>query len=461
MSDVSPLAVSGSRVRPRLRRVAIGAFAVLLPLAAHSLWDYIEIRRLVREIEAIRAKGEPVSEREAIGGNQPVPSAEPGAGSYYLAGAMLALGTSPSRAITPIRESLAAPTPNPEALQQLAGPVRELVQRSSDALLLADKAAELPFDGFPAGTEYSYRTAAVSALSQLITARTLSLSQSGDAGAAVDSVISGLQIRRALRDARWMAINGHQVSAVLSLTRPSPQALLRLQTALEAEDKPDRQLEDFLRQRARYVELIWRRYYGTDPNAPRHYTLPMRSLTETLMRPWFTHNAVNVLRLWAQLVEVAKTQSPEKARRSADILESNRQEQRAPRAGGYFNTLLNPGVALGAFSQAVDATQLILDRASRVAVAIERYRRDRNALPAALSDLVPQYLREIPVDPYSGRPLLFRPEKVAYTVYSVGPNQQDDEGDLSSELQRVQQQGWGRRLIRGTDVGVRVLIWND
>jgi hypothetical protein len=72
----------------------------------------------------------------------------------------------------------------------------------------------------------------------------------------------------------------------------------------------------------------------------------MRSVTETVMRPWFTHNAVNVLRLWAQLVEVARTESPEKARRSADILESNRQERQAPRAGGY-NALLNPGVASG------------------------------------------------------------------------------------------------------------------
>lgn len=458
MSDPTPRAAPASRVRPRLRRVAIVAFAVLLPLAAHSLWDYIEIRRLVREIEAIRAKGEPVSEREAVGGDQPMPSKEHGAGSYYLAGAMLALGTNPSGAITPIREWLVAESPNQEKLDELAAPLHELVRSSTDALLLADKAAELPFDGFPAGTEYNYRTAAVLALSELITARTLTLSQSGDAERAITSVISGLQIRRALRDARWMAPSGHQVPVMLSLTRPSPQALARLQTALEAEERPERQLEDFLRERARYVELIWRRYYGTDPNAPGHYTLPMRSVTETVMRPWFTHKAVNLLRLWAQLVEAARTEWPEKARRSPDVLESHRPEGQVPRAGGYFDALLNPGVVLGAFSQAVDPTQLIVDRASLVAVAIERFRRDRGAFPAQLSELVPQYLREIPLDPYSGRPLLFRSANYAYTVYSVGPNQQDDQGDLSSELERAQQRGWGRRLIRGTDIGARVLI---
>src|ERR687891_2914864 len=141
MSDVSPRAVSASRVRPRLRRFAIAAFVVLLPVAAHSLWDYLEVRRLVREIEAIRAKGEPVSEREAVGGNQPLPAEQHGAGSYYLAGAMLALGTSPWRVITPIRQWLAEPKPNREQLQQLAGPVQELVRNSSDALSLADKAS--------------------------------------------------------------------------------------------------------------------------------------------------------------------------------------------------------------------------------------------------------------------------------------------------------------------------------
>ena len=457
MSDVSPRAIAATRVRPRLRRVAIAAFAVLLPVVAHSLWDYLEVRRLVREIDAIRAKGEPVSEREAVGGNQPLPAEQHGAGSYYLAGAMLALGTRPWGATTPIREWLAEPKPNREQLQQLAAPVQELVRNSSDALSLADKASALPFDGFPAGTEYSYRTAGVSALSELITARTLSLSQSGNADAAVESVISGLQIRRALRDARWMAASGHQIPAVLSLTRPSPQALVRLQIALESEDRPERQLEDLLRERARYVELIWRSYYGTDPNAPSHYTLPMRSVTETVMRPWFTHNAVNVLRLWAQLVEVARTPWPEKAGRSANILEANRPEQRTPGGGRYFNPLLDRGFPIRAFSQAVDATQLVIDRSSRVAVAIERFRRDRNALPTALSDLVPQYLGEVPSDPYSGRPLLFRRAESGYTVYSVGANQQDDQGDLSSELERVQRQGWGRRLIRGADVGVRVL----
>ena len=448
-------AIPERRVRPALRRIAVVAFAILIPIAAHSLWDYIEVRRLVREIEAIRAKGEPVTEREAVGGRVPMPSADPGAGSYYLAGGMLALRSSPVRLITPIREWLAEPRPDREALANLAPPLHALVRDSRDALMLADKAGELSFNGFAAGTDYSYRTASVAALSELVTVRTLSSSAAGEGDVAVDSLVSGLQLRRALRDTRWMHSSEQPVAAALSLSQPSPAALTRLQAALEAQDRPEQLLEDFLRQRARFLDSTWQRYYGSDPRAPTRYTLPMRSLTETAMRPWFTHHTVAGLRLWAELTEVVRMPWPDKGARGSEILERYRDE-RTPRTGPY--TPLSRALALAAFSQAVDATPLIIDRGSRVAVAVERFRRDRGALPGALTDLVPAYLSDVPVDPHSGRPLLYRPAVGAYTIYSVGPDRKDDGGDLTSELQNTLARGWGRRLIRGADVGVRVLM---
>ena len=79
------------------------------------------------------------------------------------------------------------------------------------------------------------------------------------------------------------------MAAVLSLSQPSPPRWRRLQAALEAQDRPEQGLEDFLRQRARSLDATWLRYYGSNPKAPERYTLPMRSLTETVMRPWFTH----------------------------------------------------------------------------------------------------------------------------------------------------------------------------
>jgi hypothetical protein len=445
-----------SRVRPAVRRFAIVAFAILLPVAAHILWDYIEVRRLVDEIEAIRAKGEPVNEHEASGGQQPLVTQEHSAASYYLAGATLALGSQPYKEIVSVREWLARANPDRQSLEQLAAPLRRKVEASSDALALADKAAALPYAGFPAGTEFSFRTAGVGSLSELITARTLSLSQSGHGDEAVASALSGLQIRRALRDARWFSLSGQQVAAVLSLSRPSPETLISLQKALEAEDKPEQPLDGFLRERARYIELIWRRYYGVDPAAPRQYTFPMRSISETIGRPWFTHQAVAVLRRWAELVTVARVPWPDKAARSRAILDSVRTEQEMLGQPSAGNPLLNQSWVIGAFAQAVDATPFIVDRSSRIAIAVERFRRARGTLPSALEVLVPEYMSAIPADPFSGRPLLYRVSPQAYTVYSVGPNLKDDGGDLSPETQRPGERAVSRN-IRSADVGIRVL----
>jgi hypothetical protein len=434
-----------SRVRPAVRIFAIVAVAILLPIAAHRLWDYVELRRLIGEIEAIQAKGEPVSERQATGGPRFV-SETHDAGSYYLAGAMLALGSNPYNAPQRVVEWLAEPMPSRDAVPALATPLQELVKNASDALTLADRGSSLPFTGLPAGTEYSYRTASIAALSRLVGARTLSLSLAGDGEAAVESLLSGLQVRRALRDARLLSAPEHHVGAVLSLTRPSPQALSRLQTALEGEERPEQPLEFFLAERARYLERHWRRGYGSEPASPRQYTLPMRSLTESVMRPWLSRRLTADLRLWAELVTVTRRPWPEKAQQRKAVLALLESYNGAVR-----------GMPLGVFSQAVNATPIVIDRSSRVAVAVERFRRDHDRLPAALADLVPQYLREVPEDPFTGRPLLFQATAGSYTIYSVGMNEKDDGGDLTSESRGVRTGDRGARVIRGADVGVRVL----
>lgn len=65
---------------------------------------------------------------------------------------------------------------------------------------------------------------------------------------------------------------------------------------------------------------------------------------------------------------------------------------------------------------------------SRTALALERYRLTHGEYPRALTDLAPDLLPEVPLDPFDGKPLRYikSPERVA--VYSVGPDLQDDGG---------------------------------
>jgi hypothetical protein len=63
------------------------------------------------------------------------------------------------------------------------------------------------------------------------------------------------------------------------------------------------------------------------------------------------------------------------------------------------------------------------------ALAIERYRMDRDgALPEKLSALLPEYLEEIPLDPFDGQPMRYRLMDQGYVLYSVGWNLVDNGG---------------------------------
>lgn len=427
-----------------LRKVLIAMLLVLVAIAAHRAWDYVELRRLIAEIDAVRARSEPVTALEATSRLAPSPSGESEAGRYYLAAAMIVPLPNRDLSSRALHEWLAGVAPDPRA--EIAPALQARVEGSRDALLLADKAATLGFSRLPPGTEYNYRTSHLLGLGRALSARTLTLSLLDQGDAAVDSAISALRLRRVEREVRW-PVGSHETAAVLSLSRPSPAALGRLQRALAAEETRDEFVDGLLLERARFIEMLWRRRYGFDPAATRDYRLTSGTVVDTVSRPVFSRRAVKALRVWSALIDAARAPWPDRVDRVNAAL---RIQGDAGSDGPPSPFLVRPNVS---------PVRLITDRASLTAVAIERFRRvHADALPAALGDLVPAYLAALPIDPYSGAGLLFAKDGNAYTVYSVGPNRVDDRGDLTSELAATIKQGFGFRVIRGLDVGVRVVL---
>ena len=66
-------------------------------------------------------------------------------------------------------------------------------------------------------------------------------------------------------------------------------------------------------------------------------------------------------------------------------------------------------------------------RCAEAALACERYRLAHKAWPESLEQLVPQYLTAVPSDPYDGKPLRLQRSPEGMVIYSVGPNQTDDQ----------------------------------
>src|SRR5437016_7245659 len=70
---------------------------------------------------------------------------------------------------------------------------------------------------------------------------------------------------------------------------------------------------------------------------------------------------------------------------------------------------------------------------SKVALAAERFRRDRKTWPATLGDLVPTYLATVPADPFDGQPMRMRRLPDGIVIYSVGPDLNDDGGEVRAD----------------------------
>ena len=66
-------------------------------------------------------------------------------------------------------------------------------------------------------------------------------------------------------------------------------------------------------------------------------------------------------------------------------------------------------------------------------LAAERFRLVNKRWPKDLQELCPTYLKEIPIDPFDGKPLKFALQEDGIVIYSVDKDGQDDGGDIHKQ----------------------------
>jgi hypothetical protein len=89
-------------------------------------------------------------------------------------------------------------------------------------------------------------------------------------------------------------------------------------------------------------------------------------------------------------------------------------------------------------------------RATIVALALERYRRQHGVWPSSLTELTPTYLKSIPTGPFDGKPLIYKRYKDGVVIYTLGADLIDYGGKLARE-----QWSWSNQKH---DLGVR--LWD-
>jgi len=74
------------------------------------------------------------------------------------------------------------------------------------------------------------------------------------------------------------------------------------------------------------------------------------------------------------------------------------------------------------------ATLEAMFETARVGIACKIYKNMHGNFPEDLSELAPEILEEVPADPFTGNPLIYKKQDSGITVYSIGSNLKDDGG---------------------------------
>ncbi|MHC4395083.1 MAG: hypothetical protein ACYS1A_05455 [Planctomycetota bacterium] len=424
---------------PKWRRILLGlVLTAMMLVAVFILVGYFMGRRLGKEIVKISRAGEPITFLDL----QPNPS--PGAvtedaGSYYVE----ALSSIPPGEVDNLSRVRIFYHKNIMSLpiNQFPSDTREKITGNlanlQSVLGKFDKGADLPLSDFDIGVEYgmevyqtrlrSVRTAAL-----LLSLQTLNSILNGQGDAAANSTISSLRMIRifdfrpimTLHAARVVLIAQvcQDVQILLEHCRPSEKSLVELQKALSEAIGPDVLEKMLYAERVYQIELgrnlipgkISSRFLSDNvPDLPERLPLPRNRWGRLRIR----QKATGFLRDMAWLITAVRRHWPE----SLDIMVARVTASKGDPDSLLTNTIITVRITI---------ETIVFVRCTTLAIAIERYRRAHGQLPGSLDDVVPAYIETVPLDPFTGKKLLYHYDKESYVVYSVGLNRQDDGGSV-------------------------------
>jgi hypothetical protein len=344
--------------------------------------------------------------------------------------------------------------PVPAQPQSPAADVLLALSKYDGVLAELRAASQLPYSRYPINWDsespfmiYLPHLAPLKGCAALLQLRSLAELQNGQPDKALEDVRLGLQLADKVRTEPLLISHLVRIAMVQLMLQPVWEGLAEHKwsdaqlAAIEAElatiDFPAAwrlsmkselggqadELNLLLRHRNRFDELQLLINFAGNQNNVR---LPGDLIVRLIPAGWFYQNEYHCARMMMEYcVPLADanqcTFSPAVAHRGEAAL--------AASVAGPFN--LFERLILPVLSNA--APKFAYGQASadlaRTALALERCRLARGALPESLDTLAPQFITNVPPDVIGGQPLRYRrtPEG-SFVLYSVGWNEQDDGG---------------------------------
>jgi len=427
--------------QPWLRRLVVGGFSLLLALALIvCVWGFIAAQRLHREIARITEAGEPIVLAEPPTIRAVVPGRkEPDARSLYAAAIALHR--------TNLETDLEALDQIHRALRDgqelsLTAPQREaldaILEANAESMALLDRATALDH-ATPLNAERNSffmlnaqdGLGAIRRVVNLASHRAIAELADGRHDDAANSVLAIIRGHRMLKEdslvghmlkVAIISLGAERVGWVVQHEDASSEKLLDLASALREAEEGLSLIDALMGERVVGLALM-----GVVPGATPAPTAPLS------LFPWPIDVilAADYLRYMREVIDASRRPLPDAIKALPRV---------KPR--GLFASALR-----GSFGTTAKITghSFATLRAARLAIACELYRREHGKLPESLAELVPDYLPQIPADPFDGQPMRYRRDAGTVLLYSVGENGADDWGDVERS-KRGESQDWGVRV---------------
>ena len=398
---------------------------------------------LSRDIERIQQRGEPIDVNAWR--TSPTTDEQRRAAELYAAAGERSqeVGREEGYRFSSIDVDRVTPVVNVEELEST-------YRSDAPALQLLDQATPLDFGGFgTAGAEFYASSTPLQSLSALNALRVDLLARQGDGDAAARALIGSVRLQRTLPSLFSAYIARNRVMGSLRVllrhTAPGESSLAALQRAFEELPDDDGMTREIMQDRARFLASL---------DAPRRGVA--ERVAFAVARPAVNLFARRQLVLFDESLAVSRLPWPGRIDAAGEL----RRRYLTPeqmRNRGWLDTAFNigrSGVAVAAAFPDAPGLHLAARRVAITALALERYRRAHGGTaPDSLDALVPAFLPAVLVDPFSGKPLVYKKEAAGYLLYSVDVNRVDDGGALYGIGARTQ---LAPRANAPRDAGLRV-----
>jgi hypothetical protein len=345
--------------------------------------------------------------------------------------------------------------------------VRAWLDRNAEAEQLLNRASG--FDETPPLADFTRKADGMLRLASLADMRALERLHAGDAEGAAQAVLRGLRIARILQQPlndlgvrTSYSVIGRALGAIHGIAGAgaAPATVSALRGALSFADRDDLLAQIVLADRAFVLGQYWepRNEWFAERDAPVVMGRRISPLQLLLMRPYMTRQVLEQLNLLERVLHDVKRPWPQRL-----VVEYPEVAEEPARTNSRWYFLMlrySPWATVNAQRARTRVVGRLLAavRSTDAALAVEQYRAAHaGSVPATLDDLVPGQLKAVPVDPFSGRPLLFKALPDGYAVYSVGSNGVDEDArDAGTQFRRR----WGANQHDEdpADIGVKVRL---